>query len=442
VSLPALEVKKVAMILTIHRGARQIGGSCVELTSGEYRLVLDLGLPLSNPDGSSFELDRKLSSRELVERKILPDIPGLYAHDQPGKVALFLTHVHQDHCGLAAFVHPDVPIFATRGTQALLEVSRVFLQHFPKIKKTARLEEQKHVSVGPFTVTSIPVDHSAPDAVALLVDDGKERVLYSGDLRGHGRKSYLFEKLVRNPPQKVGVLLLEGTVVGRDSTEGRTEQDVEDELVEVLRDKHNLTLMVCSSQNLDRIVSAYRAVLRTDSLLVMDLYTAYALESLGFLSPKLRGFRWDNVRVKYFKWHADSLASAGLAKFLYAVNHKKIRMDEVMRERRRILMLAKSNSHFHEITDRLPSCDGLEVIWSMWDGYWKKDTWIRPFCEQHGLKRRRIHASGHATVHDLQRLARAVNPSHLIPIHTEKPKAYHGLFDNVLDLPDGKPREF
>ena len=171
------------MILTIRRGARQIGGSCVELESGGHRLVLDLGLPLSNPDGSPFEFDPKLSPPELTERKVLPDISGLYAHDEPGKVALFLTHVHQDHCGLAAFVHPDVPVFATRGTQALLDVSRIFMRHFPRIGKTTGLEERKPVSFGPFKVTPIPVDHSAPDAVALLVEDGQRRVLYSGDLR-------------------------------------------------------------------------------------------------------------------------------------------------------------------------------------------------------------------------------------------------------------------
>lgn len=36
------------MILTIHRGAKQIGGSCVELqaSSGE-RILLDLGMPLT-----------------------------------------------------------------------------------------------------------------------------------------------------------------------------------------------------------------------------------------------------------------------------------------------------------------------------------------------------------------------------------------------------------
>jgi len=31
------------MILTIHRGSHQIGGSCVELAAGGSRTILDLG---------------------------------------------------------------------------------------------------------------------------------------------------------------------------------------------------------------------------------------------------------------------------------------------------------------------------------------------------------------------------------------------------------------
>jgi ribonuclease J len=50
----------------IHRGAREIGGNCVELDVRGKRLVLDLGRPLDA------EPDQKID---------LPDIPGLGAPD-------------------------------------------------------------------------------------------------------------------------------------------------------------------------------------------------------------------------------------------------------------------------------------------------------------------------------------------------------------------------
>jgi ribonuclease J len=43
------------MRVCIHRGSKQIGGSCVEVESGGQRLLVDLGLPLdAEEDGSQY----------------------------------------------------------------------------------------------------------------------------------------------------------------------------------------------------------------------------------------------------------------------------------------------------------------------------------------------------------------------------------------------------
>ena len=41
------------MQLIIHRGTHQIGGSCIELRSGDTRILLDIGLPLSLGNGDA-----------------------------------------------------------------------------------------------------------------------------------------------------------------------------------------------------------------------------------------------------------------------------------------------------------------------------------------------------------------------------------------------------
>ena len=38
------------MRFQIHRGTREIGGSCVEIWTESTRLVVDFGMPLVNPD--------------------------------------------------------------------------------------------------------------------------------------------------------------------------------------------------------------------------------------------------------------------------------------------------------------------------------------------------------------------------------------------------------
>ena len=60
------------MILTIHRGSHEIGGTCIELESrGGTRIVLDLGAPLPPPE----ETERKETDMTL------PPVKGLYAED-------------------------------------------------------------------------------------------------------------------------------------------------------------------------------------------------------------------------------------------------------------------------------------------------------------------------------------------------------------------------
>jgi ribonuclease J len=59
------------MTFTIHRGASEIGGSCVEVCIARTRIVVDIGIPLVNVDGSSFnsaEL-KELSTEDLRKGK-------------------------------------------------------------------------------------------------------------------------------------------------------------------------------------------------------------------------------------------------------------------------------------------------------------------------------------------------------------------------------------
>ena len=73
----------------------------------------------------------------------------------------------------------------------------------------------------------------------------------------------------------------------------------------------------------------------------------------------------------------------------------------------------------------------------MWPGYLTPDSPAVRFSEGHGLTIRTIHTSGHATVPDLKRLAAALNPRAVIPIHTEHPELYASLYPKVLHLEDG-----
>ena len=64
----------------IHRGADEIGGSCVEVWTENTKILLDFGMPLVEKNGNEFDFSKykDLTSKELVEKEILPNIKGLY----------------------------------------------------------------------------------------------------------------------------------------------------------------------------------------------------------------------------------------------------------------------------------------------------------------------------------------------------------------------------
>jgi len=158
------------MILTIHRGSKQIGGSCVELRSASGdRILLDVGMPLTQPDGSDWPRGTMTRpGEELRRERVLPNIDGLYADSTPDVLALVLSHAHLDHHGLAHHVHPDVPVYGSRGTIEMLRASKLFVPNAAVPAKLRELPNPGTVSIGSFSVRGIPVDHAAPDSRALL----------------------------------------------------------------------------------------------------------------------------------------------------------------------------------------------------------------------------------------------------------------------------------
>jgi ribonuclease J len=424
--------------LIIHRGSKEIGGSCVELVSGRTSVIVDLGMPLVNERNEPFD-SKTLKGKpivELVNGHVLPAVNGLYANEERGISAVLLSHAHQDHYGFLQYINPEIPVYMSRGAKILIEISDLFIPTKANLRNVVVFDKWRPFAVSNLVITPYLVDHSAFDAVAFLIEGEGKRIFYSGDFRGHGRKKILFEKLLSRPVRDIDCLLLEGSMLGRENGQYQDEGAVEERLVNLFKEKENIAFVFCSSQNIDRLVSIYRAVKRSGSLFVIDLYTAYILDRLSLVSEHLPQFDWDEIRVKYFRSHANVLVSSNQKELLYKYKKAKIEIEEIDENKKSIVMLMRDNSIFRACLKRLTGVEGAAAVYSMWDGY-VTDKFMKTLAE-HGIRYEHVHTSGHAVVEDLQRLAGALNARYVIPIHTFHPQDYPSFFKNVYLLRDGE----
>ena len=145
------------MQVRIHRGAEEIGGSCVEVEYRGSRIVLDVGKPL----WAGWD-----------EAVPLPAVPGLAEGSDPALAGVIITHPHLDHFGLIGQVHPRVPVYVGREAALLLAESEFFSSAGATLHPTGFLAHRVPLRVGAFTVTPYLADHSGFDAYSLLVEAG------------------------------------------------------------------------------------------------------------------------------------------------------------------------------------------------------------------------------------------------------------------------------
>lgn len=83
--------------------------------------------------------------------------------------------------------------------------------------------------------------------------------------------------------------------------------------------------------------------------------------------------------------------------------------------------------------ERARCLDGAHAIWSMWPGYLQDERMLefRAFLERHEIPLTVLHASGHATVADLARLAEAMPTERIVPIHTAHPERFAEVFGHA-----------
>jgi ribonuclease J len=159
-------------------------------------------------------------------------------------------------------------------------------------------------------------------------------------------------------------MLLEGSSLGRiaDDASFPTETDLEAKFVLNFKDTPGTALVACSAQNIDRVVTVYRAAKRCERQLVVDAYAAEVLKATGYASIPKPADDWHNVKVFIPHRQRVSLKKHGIASLVDGYKGRRIWPENLKAEAPRIVMLIRP-----WMLDELGTrgvLDGARVIWS------------------------------------------------------------------------------
>jgi len=415
------------MKILIHRGSKEIGGTCIQLSTDKTTILLDLGLPLSK------------TSKEINISNIRLD-------------AVLISHPHQDHFGLIDILPPETPVYLGKLAKELLDATRIFLDKPLMVNNFHYFEKWQPFTIGDFRITPYLVDHSAVDAYGFLIETERKRLFYSGDFRRHGNKNKLFDKIIADPPRDIDLMFMEGTLLERNNNDFPDERKVQNEIRKLIAGQESVSFLISSSQNIDRLVSAHNACVATNKVFVIDFYTAWILEKVKVVSPGIRAFNWDHIAVltsgfKSSRQYSVMKKQRGrLGSFINNVFDHTIKEDLLRTDPSRYLILGKVSSAGRLIESNRGN-KPVNVIYSQWLGYLLSTNDDYYGAEAMAAYRRGdipdidfhyAHTSGHATVEDLQKFAAALKPRMLVPIHTEFSGKFIELFENVQIIDDNQ----
>ena len=397
------------MRITIHR-AEQIGGQITRISTANTSIIIDLGHNLPKNEESEDVFDNAQAVAEITKNCS----------------AILYTHYHGDHIGLFHHVPDDIPQYI--GNVAKQIVCRKYeqLSYLPNetekyrqaldiATKMCTFHEKQVLHFGDITVTAYFVSHSVYDAYMFLIEAEGQRILHTGDFRGHGYLSKGLLPTIQKYIKQVDVLIIEGTMLARKNETILTEAELSRKATKLMAE-HKYVFVHCSSTDMERLVSfknATRKMYPHRPLLadkyqkdILDIFSATAgskrsstnKESSCFKFGKVYTYEDKNVKLK--KWMIDN----GFTMFI------------------------RSSTNFQKLLDlifpMLPIEEKPILIYSMWDGYinragTQKEDYIQ--LQKRFTEVIPLHTSGHATINVLRNICEQTNPRlAILPIHKEK----------------------
>lgn len=389
------------MKIHIHRGQNQIGGSIIEISTGNTRIFLDVGI----------ELDES-------EKVCVPQIEGLFV-GKKNCDAILVSHYHSDHIGLLEYINSEVPIYMGEKAYAIYKASADYREKEINYRPQY-ICDGKIIEIGDLKITPILCDHSSYDSYMFLVEADGKRVLYTGDFRANGRLSYenLLSKL-----SKVDALIIEGTTLTREYTRNVKEEELEQIAVEYLKKHSGPVFIMMSAMNIERVITAYNVARKTGRVFLEDIYTAEVAMAGGTNAPEPNIDEGVRVFMTGGDKQYEKLIKYGNAK----IGKKQIAKESF------IMCVRQSMQNYLEKLNQLVSFEDGVLFYGMWKGYMEQPLMKQfiDFMQSKGVKLHILHTSGHADSETIQQLIEAVTPQYIVPVHTENASWFNRYKDDI-----------
>ncbi len=406
--------------------------------------------------------------------------------------AIFISHAHLDHCGYAPYLG-DMPLACSPTTSKLMEAikdignltgfdgdlvdierryidrygSRAYFPGEPKIdtreeqkREKKLLENKQRTDIGEdIELEAVKVDHSVPGALSALIESEDKQIVYTGDLRFHGRSTTEIHNYLED--LKPDVMLCEGTRI--EEEEPDDEEQVERELTEVISDTDGLVMVGFAWKDLDRYETVKRAAKKEGRTPVFDPRLAYLKarldESIYEDGAKVFVERSDSMlyscgdytRSKHkagdqpvSEWSnkGDIKDTTHLDKGVTAVDIKENPEEYVLQldyyRFKNIVDIDPPKGSIYVRAQSEPFNEEMKLSEE------RLMNWLEHFGinEEENHEPIQIHASGHACGPELQEMIDAIKPKKLVPIHTLKPEMFENEHGDIVIPHKGKTISF
>lgn len=368
-------------------GANKIGANLIELNCADTNVLIECGNELE-PTEEGITLRNEIKKNHYD--------------------ACFVTHYHGDHAGLLTEpINCDV-IYMSEPTLKILKIIGGICEE--NVAKTVAFDKlgRDKIKVKDLYFDYFLCDHSAYGSYMFNFISEQNSILYTGDFRSNGRKD--FDRLLKKLPRKVDTLICEGTNA-KSNMPQLSEQDVENQLVDLCQNDKPVFVLQ-SATNIDRIVSVYRAALRSNRLFIMRLAQADICSELPNI-PQPNGFK------ACFAYSEFPLTDKQHKKYTEKYNRRLIGRERISKINNYILEVTSKDLRYIQKLAASCNLQGAKLIYSTWNGYKARED-MSAFLDgikNLGIEIVDLHASGHADNKTIEALRQRVNPNEFVQVH-------------------------